>query len=338
MRTFLDVAEHLFATGRAGNRDASFRRVFEAISALQVVHSKSELDLVNLESVFTTFEMAKTLGSFPGKDAWDIDTLIEDLKWLIVSTLQTTIKFPVQGVSLTGHQQTRNFVHRIAEIRAMDPKATTAIITFNYDIVMDVALASHGIDVEYGLSGEKRSDQAIPLLKLHGSINWAQRGGVVQHWPLGEYIRGHRYPFPDGSVVTDMIPIADRMEEKFGKANDTTGSPALPVIVPPSWNKAESHRVISAVWSRAAQELATAQSIFVVGYSLPPTDTFFRQLYALGTAAAAPLKRVWVINPDPECEARFRSMLGPGAKDRFQFFPEEATEAFRLIIEAIRDG
>ncbi len=57
MSNFLDVASLLLARNKAGKRAESFKRVFEALTLLQPVHSKSEFDLINLESVFTALEL-----------------------------------------------------------------------------------------------------------------------------------------------------------------------------------------------------------------------------------------------------------------------------------------
>ena len=104
-----------------------------------------------------------------------------------------------------------------------------------------------------------------------------------------------------------------------------------PVLVPPTWNKAEYYKNLSEVWSRAAQELTDAEDIFIAGYSLPETDSFFRYMYALGTVGGAPLKRLWVFNPDPAVESRFSDMLGPGAACRFRFFPQTFEGALSII-------
>jgi len=93
MRNFLDVASTLLVRGKSGKRAENFRRVFEALALLQPVHSKSEFDLINLESVFTALELSKTLGRFPGLSEEQIDERIHDLKWVIVHTLQQTVEF-----------------------------------------------------------------------------------------------------------------------------------------------------------------------------------------------------------------------------------------------------
>src|SRR5271154_3289597 len=59
MNDFLDVAYRLGKTDASGNAD--FDLVFRGRDALQSVFSKSTMDLLNLESVFVAFEMAKLL-------------------------------------------------------------------------------------------------------------------------------------------------------------------------------------------------------------------------------------------------------------------------------------
>ena len=106
-----------------------------------------------------------------------------------------------------------------------------------------------------------------------------------------------------------------------------------PVLVPPTWNKAESHRAIGDVWRKAAESLTEADNIFIFGYSLPPTDGFFRYLYALGTVGPRPLQRFWVLDPDRTgaVKSRFEGLLGYGAKARFEFHPDDFEHAIKRI-------
>jgi len=93
-----------------------------------------------------------------------------------------------------------------------------------------------------------------------------------------------------------------------------------PLIVPPTWSKGEYYRQIGGVWRRAAQELGEAENIIVIGYSLPASDSFFPLLFGLGTVGNKPLRRFWVFDPDEKVGDRFRTMLGPGALQRFEHF------------------
>lgn len=336
MRGFLDVASTLLVRKRAGKRAKNFASIFDALALLQQVHSKSEFDLINLESVFTALELSKTLGRFPGLSADLIDERIQDLKWVIVHTLQETLEFIRQPQGF-GSDGLKRLIETIDKARQEDPTNDTAILTFNYDLLLEVAIHFAGCSVDYGLAKESTDYPSIPLLKLHGSLNWAvERGtGKIVPWFLRQYFRQAKLNDGGNPPGNIRLRVADHFET-FSKSSKTDYE-ETPLIVPPSWNKAAAYSSISEVWKRAANELSTASSIFVVGYSLPETDSFFRQLYALGTVGQTLLRRFWVFNLDDSRDTVFRSMLGPGARDRFKFFREDFETAQSRIAEAINE-
>ena len=68
MNDFLDRARKLYVSGEYGERfREDFERVTGAISDLQKIHSKSELDIYNIEEIFAAFEMAELINKFPGE-------------------------------------------------------------------------------------------------------------------------------------------------------------------------------------------------------------------------------------------------------------------------------
>jgi len=116
----------------------------------------------------------------------------------------------------------------------------------------------------------------------------------------------------------------------------------VPVIVPPTWSKGSQYKDLGRVWAKAAAELAAAENIFVVGYSMPETDSFFRYLYALGSQSTTKLRRFWVFDPDPDksVEQRMKTLIGQGIeRHAFNFIRntfEDATGIFqREIMSAI---
>jgi hypothetical protein len=341
MRDFLDVARKLYSNGGLRVADGrSFENVFAAISRLQVVHSKSSFDLVNLESLFTAFELAITLRKFPGIAPRVIKTLVNDLKTVIVSTLEATIDFSLINKSIKAPPTLIKFINSITKGGAKD----IALLTFNYDLLIDVALMNAGRTIDYGLAVEPGGppSDTIPLLKLHGSLNWTtdEDSKKVLPWFLRHYINCYDLK-PLGKTRKFRITIGENLSE-MGNKHKTEGNvfrtDGQPVIVPPSWNKADSHRAISDVWARAAKELSDASSIFVVGYSLPETDSFFKQLYALGTIGDTLLERFWVFNRDKERESVFSGMLGPGAHSRFKYHSIDFKDSMKIIDDAINDG
>lgn len=96
MYDFLDTASRLLSTGEVKHKKEHFDRVFKSISSLQAVHSKSQLDLNNIESIFTALEIANVLGKLPGFKPEEIQDVIASLKELIVATLEQTIQFPTE--------------------------------------------------------------------------------------------------------------------------------------------------------------------------------------------------------------------------------------------------
>ncbi len=186
----------------------------------------------------------------------------------------------------------------------------------------------------YGFETPVNSHYLVNLLKLHGSLNWAvcTDSGAVHPLKLQEYFLKYRHNYPGSDTCT--IPIGSQLQHYYSNFT-TVKVNAEPVIVPPSWNKADNHQLLSKIWGTAARELENAEYIFIIGYSLPETDAFFRLLYGLGTVGDKPLKKVIIYNPDESgvIENRFRNMMGPGALARFEYKPLK----FDQSIEDIRN-
>lgn len=64
MADFLEKARAMYNIGNGAYRPP-FDVVQKALANLQVVHSKSDVDLYNLEPVFGVFEMGRMLGRLP---------------------------------------------------------------------------------------------------------------------------------------------------------------------------------------------------------------------------------------------------------------------------------
>jgi hypothetical protein len=97
--------------------------------------------------------------------------------------------------------------------------------------------------------------------------------------------------------------------------------PKSAYVVPPTWNESQYHAELESVWAAAARELSSAANIVVCGYSLPQSDHFFRQLYALGTISDQRLRNFLVFDPDEDVKKRFISLLGQAAIERFDYRP-----------------
>jgi hypothetical protein len=340
MAEFLDVARDLWLRGRV-THPSSFERVFKAIGSLQTVHSKAEFDLVNLESVLSAFEMGKIFGALPGVAPSEIDSLIVDFKRVLVETLEQTLPTDAIPNEVLRASFWRSFTDAIEKTGRTTSKegktrSQTAILTFNYDLLLDSVFHANDVPVDYGFT--QSEPESVTLLKLHGSLNWfsiPQSKSVKAVFIRNSKMTGVVENLQDIKRVNHAVKRT--AVEDFALPGDSKD--VVPFIVPPTWNKMDSYHAISQVWSRAATELSEANSIYVVGYSLPPTDSYFRLLYALGSVGENPLKRFYVYNKNQEHAEAFRSLLGPGARDRFLAIEADARIAFQKIIENLKmDG
>jgi hypothetical protein len=332
MKNFLDKSRDLYPLLKDQRLKNAATLVFKAISSLQQVHSKSELDLFNLESLFTTFEMASTINHLPPLEDAEIGSLVEALQTVIVFTLDDSMRFQAsRDKGILPSKAYKNLATVIQRFR--EKNETVAIITFNYDVGIELALHHLGLEFYYYLNQRLKPGgprivvpDSIPLLKLHGSINWGTTGSgskvELSECPIS-WLASPEYANHCMGMLVEPLPegyslnVGARFVDFFKRAGKTTVK-ETPVIVPPGMYKTEYQNSLASVWMAAAYELADAEYIYVAGYSLPATDFFFHNLYALGTVSPTILRRFSVIDTNPAIEPRFKSLLGPAARDRFQ--------------------
>lgn len=327
MASFLDRGRDLLAGGRVEDARVQFELVFRGIASLQQVHSKAHVDIHNVESVFSAFEMAKLLGAFSAFTAPELEHLLEAMPLVIARTVEETMMLRVEASRESAWVLPPQEYLRLAELiehvlASTRPQRSVTILSFNYDVGVELALNWKSIPFTYGLIREQHK---LAVLKLHGSLAWFRCAcGEVVQYPISRYpwdtfaLRQYR----EGSLRVGAIARSGKFHHCEGLA--VSG----PIIVPPIWNKMGYQLLLSNVWSTAAERLRSAESIIAIGYSLPETDAFFRYLYALGSVGELPLRRFWVFNPDDSgaTEGRFRSLLGRGAENRFAYFPERFDE------------
>jgi hypothetical protein len=315
MSNFIDVAEGLMDS--ASVNKASFQLLFRALHQLQAVQIKSQLNTDNLEEVFGAFEMAKLTGRFGDLTEAELGELSAAIRTVIVQTIETTLQFPLSTgeAPVLAPKPYGKFADLIADM-SVSEKVTVA--TFNYDIGLDYAVARRNLAADYALDATFDAygtfDAHVELLKLHGSMGWTQCRSCGFVEKRNELARGPWYPMM-GSAPSRVLLSPLLAKQKCNKCAQPSPDP---MIVPPTFNKTQYHQQISSVWQRARIRLSEAENIFVIGYSLPRTDQFFRYLFGLGTVGTTRLKRFWVFDPMTTVAENYESLVGPAVKSRFQ--------------------
>lgn len=325
MSNFLDRAEDYSNNGSFGEEERSdFETVSKAIYALKGATFNTVLDLNNIETVFSAVDMARLIDCFVDMAGDEIENVYSSLVRLIGATIDhsTGLIRKTNGMKLEGTYH--EFVDFIRDKFHIENKWLSSIVTFNYDIALEYALHYVQIYPDYHLPGQYKADP-LALLKLHGSVNWSQTedGKKISPINLSGYLSRVGV---DGAGKSAHLLMSKNVGILRGDNHRYLNKP---LIVPPSWNKSEYYELLRPVWKKAAEVLGNAQAIYVIGYSLPETDMFFRYLFALGTHTRNSIRRFWVFDPDPKVGKRFEMMLAPGLNDgrRYQYYEKNFNDA-----------
>ena len=337
MKDFYKVATSIYVSKSYDKElQRKFDIVFDFIDNLQKAQAKANLDLHNIESVYTALEMAKLLKLDNLKrtlgQSWK--ELDEAMKFFLTKTVESQIEMLNSDKLPESIQRNHSFVVLgFDQAKAIDQAVFNALkliekgwnltfVTFNYDIVIESILAHKGVGVNYCLRNDDlvSNEKNIKVLKLHGSINWEKvevsagltnKRNVVKSIPIfGPKRRTRSDPY---FLVTEANKVITKFSETI-----------VPVVVPPVWNKSSYHGEISEIWREAADSFADASHIYCLGYSLPETDGFFKQLFALGTVGKRPLQEFAVFDVEDKniiggVQSRFRNMLGRGSENVFEY-------------------
>lgn len=340
LSTFFDKVNELVARRLIAESNDDYKRVTDARFQLQRSAAKFPVDFNNVESVLDALEMAELIGGFPTLTTDDAHEAIESLKRLMSLTLDMTIRFPVRrddegSPCIVPPEAYHELVAQVYELASTRPNIPTTFITFNYDTALDYALSFEGHKFSYCLDGKPPPKGVFAVCKLHGSLNWAEtdKGEIVwlemkdytaENW---DSVREHAsfVRFQHDALHADML--------KAGQAANA------PFIVTPSSNKLNFYKQVRAVWHQAARAIADASVIFVIGYSLPASDHFFRSFLALSTIGRTDLSKFVVINPCEEVAEKFRQMAHPFARQRFIHYAtrfEDSLDQIRAILSELR--
>ena len=321
MNGLLDAAHDLMRNSPKEVATEAFSLAFDVLERrLPMLHARSIVDLNDVEAVFNVVEMARLVGRLPGTKPADIAEIGDAIRRLLADTIESNCRFPV----LEGqHQPTEDYgrlAAGLAEPRSEFLGDSVAFLTFNYDTAFDFALYRQGLWADYALDDTASHRRGgIPLLKLHGSLNWTLcpkcRCPLVLDF---DYFLGQ---LPSPSAKFKDVPLRlSKYLSMLGSHCEGAAAPETPAIVPPSWNKTQYHETFSRVWGRAAAELSEAEEVYIIGYSFPATDPFFRELLALGLAGGARIRLFAVVDPDEKVADRIEKLLGPDVQGRFLRF------------------
>lgn len=283
MSTFIETSKDLYETDP--QKYESFTNVYKIIRELYYINFNMEMDLRNIEIVFSLIEMTNYLssttlslpefedfikkviiGSSP-KISLDREYLHKNLRGEHVYLLENRTQdlylklfIKLMGIELEILNRNDQIYTSVSE--NLTNTVNVNIVTLNYDTLVE----EFNKTIE-SYSLEKQKIRKIPLAKLHGSIN--------------------------GSIV------------------------------PPTWNKS-GNEFIKDAWQNAYNMLSTSHEIIFLGYSLPESDAYIKYLLASSMKNNENIKKIKVYNIDfnKNTKARYDSLFSNALGSKYEYYQE----------------
>ncbi|MCK9555098.1 SIR2 family protein [bacterium] len=211
-------------------------------------------------------------------------------------------------------------------------KEEYSFVSFNYDILLDIALMEmlcYDIYSDYGIQfanskdnfdsplfhrWKPPGDKSVLILKPHGSLNWMQCASCNSIAISGS-TKGQI--FKTGLLHTiERCPIDN--------------SPMQFVVEPPSYFKRYKNYYLQTTWIKLHETLVAADKIVFIGYSMPDADVMIK--YAFKRACFGKNKKIIVVDPEETVTERYERVLGPIAFHKITFADLLEPENYRKII------
>lgn len=197
-----------------------------------------------------------------------------------------------------------------------------AVISFNYDVLIDEALArlSEGI---------WKADRGYGIKLVEGAGKWSA-GAKPGAFPRKEYLRLLK---PHGSLHWSVEGQPDarslRLESDAYRQRTARGN-----IIPPTWDKTIlGEWPWKPIWQEASTLLQRTRCLIVIGYSVPQTDLTSQALIR-SSLSGGNLRLVVVVNPDPQARARVIDLARGAITPNTRIFELNELRDFAQLLDA----
>lgn len=261
------MRDQVYVLGAGFSRDAGGPLTSEFLSY------SSENRVVSDLQETPEFEAVRELSNGLPLDESNIEGIlnyVSNLKFVGRSTIgrfspQTILDFLTEyTVALLASRLRRPPAYYATFVDTVLSNKRVAILTFNYDLLLDSLLADRIGRFDYGFPAEDRYRlyggltgvrSGVPLLKLHGSINWSICS-------VCRAIGLHR----------EFVPLGRSCPR--GCSGRWRG-----MIVPPTWDKLPYATNLRLLWKQARDLLENASKVTVIGFSFSPLDSLAKDLF-----------------------------------------------------------
>jgi len=199
------------------------------------------------------------------------------------------------------------------------------IITSNWDQMIERHANLRQLRLRLSSAGRHFNDDEVTLLKLHGSVDWTMNKSRVARYTddnyaaLSELQHGERSRRPAlPSESNEVVRIRTKPTSAWNEVRSRSREPHLVTM---ATGKADDLGPLVEVWRDAYRALSRAQTIEIVGYSMPPDDVEIRTILRTGIQRGSQPPAVLTKNPAPDVHYRVRQLLQRTAKSDFTPVP-----------------
>ncbi|MHB9036680.1 MAG: hypothetical protein ACYC64_08430 [Armatimonadota bacterium] len=259
---------------------------------------------MTMENAFCRLELLRMLG---------VDTKFEEWR-SAADSFRDLIAIVLSQCALPTEELGGGYYGLVSKLCQNNFIRNSAVLTLNYELGLENAVEVNcqqsstaffdpttlqrqpclGDLYDYHLPN--RGHGAFTLLKLHGSCNWGYCSECdnVQWFPRES----------DGRFdVRKVLSVGRHREKCPWHCVDPSLAPRYSAhIVPPTWNKWMGDFTLRHIWRKAYEVIKKAEALFIVGTSLPPTDSHLRHLLA---ATVAPnVCSIYIVNKVDDAQDR----------------------------------
>ncbi len=274
---------------------------------LEEILSKDK-EILRIYNFLTRQDLDRSVGIEEFLTAMDFDEVISGNSSWSSKSLSSHIAIAILGAAVSSgkvKKGTRGKFRKNAQTLLTSAKAW---VTVNWDTVVET-LCNTG-NRKFSYFGE---DNSLPLLKLHGSIDWFKMGKDNEEYirepdfvsTFGNYYRCELFAeLNSRGLFPEKIRKRDIFIDELIKLLEI----CAPVLVPPTHFKSFGDRFIRKIWRTAWKEMSNMEHLVIIGYSFPDSDVMMRifltHMICVPVFERPP--RVSIINPDPNGEVAKR--------------------------------
>jgi hypothetical protein len=260
------------------------QHVTKAMDQILKVIPPREPDRPNLEEIFTLLDLAERGSEILG---------LADIKWKVVRPCMMgliTEAFLWHGYQFENGESARRdeLIAHVLEAWTGLLRGDDTIVSFNWDVLHEAALWRahkwHFADGYGFVCGDAppQIHSPIKLLKLHGSVNWAQ-GNEDDCLPSVEYKN------------TFFPPARDKHDNYRKGAATVNGGRNL--IMPSYLKDVTANKLLLGLWNQASEAILNATEVIAVGFQLNPADALARHLLGSAVLRNSRLSKITVVSP-----------------------------------------